>query len=50
MRIPKEAISNKEQPFIYCSKRLLALGITTNRDVYWELVSKKQIKPIAAQK
>ena len=46
MRIQKEAISNKEQLFISCNKRILALEITINKDVYWELVSRKQIKPI----
>ena len=50
MRIPKEAISNQEQLFIICNNKTLALGITKNRDVYWELVSKKQIKPIVAHK
>jgi hypothetical protein len=50
MRIPKEAISNKEQLFLSCNKRTLALGITKNRDVYWEFVTRKQIKPIAAHK
>jgi uncharacterized protein (DUF2126 family) len=50
MRIPKEAISNKEQLFVICNNRTLALGVTKNRDVYWELVSKKQIKPIVAHK
>jgi hypothetical protein len=50
MKIPKNAISNLEQPFIKCNNNLLALGIATNKDVYWELISKKQIKPIVAQK
>jgi hypothetical protein len=50
MRIPKEAISNKEQLFVTTNNRTLALGITVNRDVYWELVSRKQIKPIVAHK
>jgi hypothetical protein len=48
MTIHKQVISNKEQPFINCNNRLLALGVTTNKDVYWELVTKKQIKPIVA--
>jgi hypothetical protein len=46
MRIPSQAISNQEQPYILCSSRLMALGIVTNKDVYWELVRKKQTKPI----
>jgi exonuclease III len=50
MRIPENAISNLEQPFIKCKNNLLALGIITNKDVYWELISKKEIKPIVAQK
>ena len=50
MRIQKEAISNKEQLFISCNKRILALEITTNKDEYWELISRKQVKPIVAQK
>ena len=50
MRIPKEAISNKEQLFLSCNKRILALGITKNRDVYWEFVTRKLMKPIAAHK
>jgi hypothetical protein len=48
MRIPKEAISNQEQPFIMCNNRLLVLSIVTNRDVYWMLVTKKQTIPICA--
>jgi hypothetical protein len=50
MRIPKEAISNREQLYLSCNKRILALGITTNKDIYWELVTRKQVKPIAAHK
>ena len=50
MKIPANAISNLEQPYIKCNNRLLALGIATNKDVYWELVSRKQVKPIVAQK
>jgi hypothetical protein len=50
MRIPIEAINNSEQLFLSCNERTLALGITTNRDVYWEFVTRKQIKPIAALK
>jgi hypothetical protein len=50
MRIPKEAISNKEQLFVITNNRTLALGVTKNRDIYWELVSRKQIKPIVTHK
>jgi hypothetical protein len=50
MKIKKDVISNLEQPFVMCNSRLLALGIATNKDIYWELVTKKQIKPIVAQK
>jgi hypothetical protein len=50
MKIPAIAISNLEQPYITCNDRLLALGIATNKDIYWHLVSKKQIKPIVALK
>jgi hypothetical protein len=50
MKINKQAISNQEQPFVKCNNRLLALGIATNKDVYWELVRQKQIKPVVAQK
>jgi hypothetical protein len=50
MRIQKDAISNKEQLFISCNKRILALGITTSKDLYWEMVNRKQVKPIVAQK
>jgi hypothetical protein len=50
MTIPHQAISSKEQPFLKCNDRLLALGIITNKDIYWELVSKKQVKPIVADK
>jgi exonuclease III len=50
MRIPKEAVSNMEQLFLSCNKRILALSITKNKDVYWEFVNRKQIKPIAAYK
>jgi hypothetical protein len=50
MKIPTQAISNQEQPYLTCSSRLLALGIMTNRDIYWEMVSRKKIKPICAYK
>jgi hypothetical protein len=46
MRIPPQAVSNQEQPAIVCSGRPLALGIVTNKDIYWKLVVKKQTKPI----
>jgi Fe2+ transport system protein FeoA len=46
MKIPQIAISNQEHPFINCNNRLLALGIVTNKDVYWELVTRKQTMPI----
>ena len=50
MKIPTQAISNLEQPFVKCNDRILALGIATNKDVYWELVTRKQIKSIVAPK
>jgi hypothetical protein len=50
MRVPSLAISNKEKPFLNCNNRILALSIICNKDVYWELVTKKQTKPIAATK
>ena len=50
MKIGKHVISNCEQPFVKCDNKLLALGIATNKDVYWELVRQKQVKPIVAQK
>ena len=50
MKIPSQAVSNKEQPFILCNDRLMALGIVTNKDVYWEMVRKKQTKPICIMK
>ena len=48
MRIPTQAISTLEQPFIKCNNRLLALNIVTNKDVYWELVTMKQVRPVVA--
>jgi hypothetical protein len=50
MKIPKHAISNQEQLFMNCRNRLMALGIISNRDVYWELVTKKKTKPICVMK
>jgi hypothetical protein len=50
MRIPSEAISNKEQLYVSCRSRILALGITTNKDIYWEFVTRKQEQPIVANK
>jgi exonuclease III len=50
MRIPQNAISNTEQPFLNCNNRLVALSVATNRDVYWVLVRKKQTIPICAAK
>jgi hypothetical protein len=48
MKIPQIAISNQERPFITCNNRLLVIGIVTNKDVYWELVTRKLTKPICA--
>jgi hypothetical protein len=50
MTIPQQAVSSQEQPFLNCSNRLLALSIAQNRDVYWELVSRKITRPICALK
>ena len=50
MTIPEQAISSQEQPFLNCSKRLLALSILLNRDIYWELVSRKMTRPVCALK
>ena len=50
MKIPTQAISNQEQPYLTCSNRLLALGIISNRDIYWEMIAKKKIKPICVNK
>ena len=50
MRIPAQAVSNQEQPYVTCNGRLMALGITSNRDIYWMLVTKKQTKPNCANK
>jgi hypothetical protein len=45
MKIPKNAISGEEQPFLECCNRILALIIIRNCVVYWEFVRKKQIRP-----
>ena len=50
MKIPHNAISSAEQPFLSCNNGLIALSIATNRDVYWVLVKKKQTRPICADK
>jgi hypothetical protein len=50
MRVPKQTISNEEKPFLVCNNRTLALSITVNKDVYWELVTRKLTRPIAALK
>jgi hypothetical protein len=50
MKIPRQAISNLEQPYVSCNNRLLALSIAVNRDVYWELVARKRTMPISAIK
>jgi hypothetical protein len=50
MKIPHQAISSAEQPFISCNNRLIAISILTNKDVYWELVRKKKTRPICADK
>jgi hypothetical protein len=50
MNVPVQAISNEEQPFIVCNNRILALSIAVNQDVYWNFVTKKLTKPIAADK
>jgi hypothetical protein len=50
MKIPRQAISNLEQPYVSCNKRLLALSIAVNKNVYWELVARKRTMPISAIK
>jgi hypothetical protein len=50
MKVPTHAISNEELAFIVCNNRTLALSIAVNQDVYWEFVTKKMTKPIAANK
>jgi exonuclease III len=50
MKVPKHAISNEEQAFIVCNNRTLSLSIAVNQDAYWEFVTKKMTKPIAATK
>jgi hypothetical protein len=50
MKIPEQAISNEEQPFLTCRSMLLALSVVQNRDIYWEFISKKMTKPICAMK
>ena len=48
MKIPEHAISSEEQPYLSCENRLLALSILQNRDVYWELISRKETVPVCA--
>jgi hypothetical protein len=50
MRIPKQTISNEESLFIKCNKRNLALSVAVNKDVYWDLITKKQTEPIVTHK
>jgi hypothetical protein len=50
MKIPANAISNEEKAFITCNNRMLSLNIAVNQDIYWEFVTKKITKPIAATK
>ena len=50
MKIPVQTISNKEQPFILCNNRPLALSVAVNKDIYWHFVTKKVTEPIAANK
>ena len=43
MKIPAQAVSNNEQPFIQLGNgRLMALSIVSNKDVYWELAKKSR--------
>jgi hypothetical protein len=50
MKIPNQAISNKESAFVTCNDRTLALSIAENKDVYWDFVTKKITEPIVAHK
>jgi hypothetical protein len=50
MKIPLQAVSNQEQLYLNCNGRMLAISILLNRDVYWNLVSKKMTRPICALK
>jgi hypothetical protein len=46
MRIAHQAISNDESLFIKCNDKTLALSVAVNKDVYWDLITKKQTEPI----
>jgi hypothetical protein len=50
MKVPMQAISNKEKPFIQCKNGPLALSVAVNKDIYWFFVSKKVTEPIAVNK
>ena len=50
MRVPDNAISNKELAYVVCNDRMLALSVAVNRDIYWNLVTKKITEPIVVHK
>jgi hypothetical protein len=48
MKIPEQTISSEEHPYLCCENRLLALSIIQNRDIYWELIRRKETIPVCA--
>jgi hypothetical protein len=50
MRIPVQAIPNKESVNVTCNGRTLALSVVENKNVYWDFVTKKLTEPIVAHK
>jgi hypothetical protein len=50
MKVPREAVSIKEDIFIRIGKNDKNIKNITNKDLYWTLVRHKQIKPIFMEK
>ena len=46
IKVLQQAISFKEQPFLRIGKNDKPINLVTNRDIYWSLIAKIQVKPI----
>jgi hypothetical protein len=50
MKVPQDAISFQEQPFLKINKVHKPIQIITNKEIYWSYVIKKQVEPIIKEK
>jgi hypothetical protein len=46
IKVARQAISFKEQPFLRIGKNDKPINLITNKDIYWSFIKNKQVKPI----